>query len=470
MHALRRALITASRYPPVAVCCMLMVGGPSCMGYEWPPPEKEYAWVPYVESISVPDEITALLTFDVIITLSTAADPELLDESRYKWMVRSEFPYTDDGEPYTVQVVRATGPQYGGGTDPWLLNEGQPNQLKMALHIPRAGPHTIRVLSSATQAEGGRQVAVQRGYNMGGEYFYLINDPPAGTAYKELIVTVGEPRFEDAYEYGYLPYVEEIVAPRQLLAFYPAVLLVRLSAQTASAEAAPLSMREDIYAQRYMFFFEDPPASGAYAGLVSFTGSEFGTARPGFYTADTREQGGMQLILHRYPQYADSWEKSGQTGYTIRQLEIEILDPPRHDLGDYFDVHFPYVTDAEIPDHINELEPFAIGVQLDSGLPDLSGGRGYYLHQYCAMEDGVLTVVLYYEPHERGLAVEETPVVLGGLTAGDYVMRIYSVPSPEQAGWLLPLKYRFGLTTPMPAEMPAELIQREFNFTVEPAS
>ena len=72
MDSLQRVGAALLRFPAAAICAVLLVGGPSCTGYEWPPPEKEYAWLPYVESIDAPAEISALLDFDVIITLSTS--------------------------------------------------------------------------------------------------------------------------------------------------------------------------------------------------------------------------------------------------------------------------------------------------------------------------------------------------------------------------------------------------------------
>lgn len=469
MNSLPRSAKALLTFPLASICAVLLVGGPSCTAYEWPPPEKEYAWIPYVESVSAPAEISALLDFDVVITLSTAANPELLDENNYKWLVGPGYSYAEAGEPYTVQVVRVTGPQAGDLPGSQLLVDGQPNQLKLSLRIPYPGQHTIRVLSAATAAGGGLRTPVLRGHDMGGDYFELLGGPPAGTAYQEATITVTEPRFEDAYYYGYLPFVEELVAPRQLLTNHPSPLLVRLSTSTGGTAEVPLSKLENIYGPSYLFYFADVPPAGQYASLLRFSGNQAGNTYLSFCTAESRDQGGMQLVLLKYPEYEGQWEKSGQTGYTHRRLEIEILDPPSHERGEYYDVRFPWVADVEMPERLVAGEPFALNVLLDSGLEDLSGGRGYFLQQNYALENGVLTVAPYYEPLERGLAVEEAPIVLGGLDAGKYAMRVYSVATPEQAGWRAPLKYDYGnsLTTVKPPEMPAELIQREFEFTVE---
>lgn len=435
-------------------------------GDEWPPPEKEYAWVPYVESISVPEEIFAHRSFQVTVRLSTEARPELLDEEHYQWMARRRSPVLGQAGPRTIEIIRAARTGYNYGYFPYFEVGDQPGELLFTFTIDQPGEHTIRVVGTSARANGGLQAAIFRGYNMGGEYWYFTDEMPAGTGYRNVAATVLEPEFDDLYYYGYLPYVEEFTAPRQLLTNETVPVLVRLSTSIGGDGSTDLSDLMDPARQKFMLCFHgERPPEGEYAGVLWFDGTAVGKSFMRVYTTESRELGGRELVFLKYPTQEEGWLQAGQSGYRLRELEFEVLGRTECLYGDRYEVRVPYVEEAIFPERMVEGKPDVIRVKLAAELPGVAGERGYFLHRESHGGGGDLVASAVYEPHQDGLVTDEMLIIYDYLPPGEHTLRVHSVPTPEQGG--MTAEIMFG--EPLSTVLPAGLIQREFSFTVESA-
>jgi hypothetical protein len=336
---------------PAALALVVAACQPSVLR-EWPTPEKEYAWIPYVESISAPAEIFAYRSFDVTVKLSTQANPDLADDSRYQWMTSRRSPGIGHEGLYSIQIIRASKTGYAGDGYFDFEPGEQPNELRFSLRIDEPGEHTIRVLGASQQSAGGAAAAIFRGYEMV-DYWYFVDETPAGTSYSQIEVDVLQPEFDDLYYYGYLPYVEEFVAPRQLYTDETVDVLVRLSTSSGgSGETQLYDLMDDMRRHFMLYFVGEPPPAGDYAGVLQFDGITPGQEYLSLRSAETREQGGLELAFYKFPESDGDWLKSGQSGYKYRNLEFEVLSRPMRLYGDLYEVRIPYVEDVVFPEHM----------------------------------------------------------------------------------------------------------------------
>ncbi|MBN2080831.1 hypothetical protein JW859_01360 [bacterium] len=446
-----------------------VVTGTGCAGgyggnFGWPDPAKQAAWIPYIESIELPDEIFAYRSFEVTVKLSAQANPGLIDSTQYHWMTNRRGPGTGHEGLNTIEIVCGTGSAETGAYNSDISTGATFDELRFRFYIETPGQQTIRVLGTSQPAAGGAATVVFRGYNEGGEYWSFTDDSPAGTAFRTVTINVQQPEFDDLYYYGYLPYVEEFTAPRQVYTDESANVLVRLSTAGSGSGDQSLTTLMSGPRTRYMLYFADEPPAGEYFKVVQFEGFVGGGDYLSVYSSTTREQGGIELILNKHPEDGFDWLKSDQISFDIHTREIDVIQRPEHMYGDMYEVRVPYVEEVVFPETMVTDRPDVIRVRLAADLPDVSSRLGYYLQQEWS-GGGDLNAVAVYEPHAQGLVEDELLIIYEYLLPGEHTLSVVSAPAADQGG--LASQVMFG--EPLSGQLPVGAVRREFSFTVLPA-
>jgi hypothetical protein len=465
-HIKRLALRTAATATAFAIGCSLA----GCKIPVWGEvkPVKVTGYIPYVESVTFPEEVHAYRYFEATIRMSTALCPGLLDDGQYCWRdadLASTAEVNTQGSLNFLRLEQSADlGLWGESIGSPNLDDDDPSAIRYGFSFPAAGRQTVRLMSASTPDQGGMPVELLLYRNEGYESWTFPNGFPPQATYREFAVDVLPGEFDDLYYYGYVPYIEEIIAPQQLMTSETAYALLRLSSQRedGSAEAELISQYDGASGNQLLIYPDNPPA-GEHAWLLDGIAWE-PSWTIGMVSAVTRELGGLELVFLKHPLGGESLIKAGQTGYEVRTHSLEVIPYQPHLQDETWEIRLPYITGVELPPQLVVGQPNVIRIQLAAELQGLSQGLGYYLVQATGTTTGdVLPAAPYYEPHPQGRPAFEMLYFFHGLDAGDYVLRVVSAPTPAQGGMAV-------MVTPATSPelmLPAGAVYREFGFTVE---
>ncbi|MBN2080832.1 hypothetical protein JW859_01365 [bacterium] len=437
-----------------------------------PEPIKVAGYLPYVESITFPDEIHAYRSFEATIQLSTELNPALLDNNYFLWQEIADHLYVGEGNATGIELLRLAKSDDLYLNGEFLGNHCRagvtPDQIIFTYAFTGEGTQGLRLLSMPSPSLGGTPVAMLlHTVSEGPSWWSYPDGLPAGAAYREFTTSVLPPEFDDIYARAYVPYIEEFVAPAQLMSSELLWVLLRLSSQAAAGDptAQLVTSANGAGSEMLLYYDGTPPPVGPDAQLITYEAGEPANTFS-VLSAAAPELGGLELVMLKYPESGLSPIKPGQTGYTFKSHTVEVIPYQPHEYNETWEVRLPYAAAIAFDTPPVAGRPGVIRIELAADLPGATNGLGYYLHQPMNVGAGrLLLAAPYYEAHPQGRPLGEMLYFHHELEAGEYTLRVVSAPDAASGGMAVTI----GVDTEPQAVLPAGAVYRDFEFTVTEA-
>jgi len=437
---------------------------------EWRPVPTT-AWLPFIEDVEIPGDIHALRDFYITLSLSTDIDQNLLNPEVYTFIVKYDSKRSDGTHTYTYRHCLV--PQ-DDCSSPWL-QETEGNRVPLRVQFSEPGNHVLRIPTAATREQGGTAIQIAYGPPEAWSAFTYHPRFPDIAMYREYPVTVLPPEDEDLFYIGYIPYIEDIVAPVQLLACEPSYALVRMYFSNPQGSGEMLVSERFYYpaadTKVYECFSAKEPSACAVNYLVGVDGHLTGPQAIQCLSALSKDESGIPLAFMRYPPDSQSsMIRPGEAGFTYSGKTINAI--PRKDSmhGDEFTAFVPAIESVDFPEQITARNPEVIRVNLSAtAKPEILSAGFYALTSFRTdAQSKIIRATIVCEPgYPQALAQDSVLCFIDVIHPGDWVLRITAAATAADSGTEVHLKRGYELQA---APGTPGIDNFDYSFTVLPAS